>query len=245
MSLKGIIYEYDTVNHLIAFSSNIKSKTNIILVGGLYHNLLSLPYTKTLYRMTKKKNINLIIPQFRSHPNFGIYSIDNDVTDLSNVIKDLQGDIILLGNSTGCQVIMLYINLYVDLRIKLCILQGAVSDTEYFEYKYKINSQIQNDKLFYFENVVYTKERFKSLYFRYNKEDLFSSYLDDDHFKNLNKNNYKLIFVISGNDEYGIKDIKEKFNKVTNSEVIVFEGGDHFLKDKESQKKLIKLIKKN
>jgi len=51
MSLKGIIYEYDTVNHLIAFSSNIKSKTNIILVGGLYHNLLSLPYTKTLYRM--------------------------------------------------------------------------------------------------------------------------------------------------------------------------------------------------
>ncbi|WUR02484.1 alpha/beta-hydrolases superfamily protein [Vairimorpha necatrix] len=201
---------------------------------------------------------------FVSHPNFGIFPFEYDLEDLNKVMVDLEGQIILIGNSTGCQVIMTYINRHINNKIVLCILQGSVSDTEYFEsqrHKYNYNekfrfedetgtiidNEVDNkdiENIFRYDGIIYIHERYVSLYKRHGIEDLFSSYLEDEHYKNLNKNNYKLIFVISDKDEFVVKKIDDKLRHVKNSEIINFREGDHFLHNKESQKEFIKLIKK-
>lgn len=237
MRLKGSIFKYDAINNLIAFSNNTKSKITIILIGGLDHNLLSLPYTYNLYKFCKKYKLELIIPQFRSHPHFGIHDINDDIEDLDTLLKSLHNNIILIGNSTGCQDILLYINKFNNKKIIKCFLQAPVSDTEYKEYP-----NIKNE-YFNFNDVIYKKSRYDSLYQKYNIEDIFSSYLEINHFKNLNKFNYQLIFIISENDEYVIKSINKKLKYVPNSKIYIIKNGDHFLTAKKYQKLFLNFIK--
>ncbi|KAK6089722.1 hypothetical protein P3W45_001224 [Vairimorpha bombi] len=242
MFLEGFLYKYDKKNNLIAFTNKKHSQLNIILIGGLDHNILSLPYTSPLLKFCNDENVRLIIPQFRSHPNYSIHPVDNDIEDLKVLLDTVDGDIILIGNSTGCQDILLYCNEYNNMNIKMCILQGPVSDTEYEEsLGVKYNNQ-QKDPFLY-NNRIYIEDRFSSLFIRDGKEDLFSSYKEDTHYRNLNKNKYDLMFVISKKDEYIINSIDHKLKLVENSQVYILEDGDHFLTDKKSQDEFFNLLR--
>lgn len=237
MRLKGCIFIYDRDKNLIAFSNNKKSDISIILIGGLDHNILSLPYTRNLYKFCKKFNLELIIPQFRSHPHFGIHDINDDIEDLDYLLKQISNKIVLIGNSTGCQDILLYINKFYNEKIIKCFLQAPVSDTEYMEYP-----SIEKD-YFSFNNVIYKKTRYESLYQKYNKEDIFSSYLNKKHYENLNKSNLNLVFILSENDEYVKNSIDNLLKFVPNSKIHIIKNGDHFLTNIKKQKIFLKILK--
>lgn len=249
MKLDGSIFIYDQEKYLISYFNNIYSECSVILIGGLMHNILSLPYTTQLDTFCKENMMALYIPQFRSHPNYGIYTIEDDLEDLTTLINHIKGKIVLIGNSTGCQVIMKYI--YKNPSVDHCFLQGPVSDVE---YERSINSKLDANLeearrssgvlSFTHESNFITAKRYLSLLEPYGNEDLFSSYLSDDFYRQMNPHGVKLTFVISGNDEYAVENIEDKIRLVKNSTIYKIEEGDHFLTNLGHKRRFLEIIKR-
>lgn len=244
--IEGIIFEYG--KNLICYYNNVVNENyNIVLVGGLSFNIMSLPYTKDLIKFCSMNKLGLYIPQFRSHPNYGIYRFEDDLEDFNDLLKLINGKIIAIGNSTGCQVIMKTIQSVNN--IVLCILQGPVSDVEYEEH---VNPNLKNQLQIAekskgilpikHEHNFITSERFISLFKRNGTEDMFSSYLDDDFYINLNPRCIRCVFVVSKRDEYTVKSNVEKLKKVKNSVCHVLEEGNHFLTNLKSKDEFMKII---
>lgn len=238
--LNGKIFIYDMENDLKAYSNGIDSEIKIIFIGGLGCNFLIHPFTISLNNYCLEHNYEFIIPELRSHPNFGLFTIDDDVEDLNNLLNSIEGTVILVGNSTGCQDIVHYLRVIGRKNIKLVILQGAVSDVEYEEYinqdlkelLFKVKDMDPNTAFKYKSNYI-TPTRFLDLFSRNGKEDMFSSHLDDEFFRNLNTTGINILFVISEEDKYGIKDIESKLRLVKNSRVEKIPNGTHVLLEKD------------
>lgn len=125
----GKIYPFDKENSLVAFTNDFESDYVIVYIGGLGDTLLSTPFTAELSEFCTKKKLRLIVPQFRSMPNYRIFSISCDVEDLQKVVDANVGKkVVLLGHSTGCQVSMLYLKTHGSKNIHQVILQAPVSD---------------------------------------------------------------------------------------------------------------------
>lgn len=238
--LKGKVFLYDLERDLKAYSNGIESDTKIVFIGGLGCNLHIGPFTASLSRYCSDRSYEFIMPQLRSQPNFGLFTIEDDVEDLEKLLKPMNGDVVLIGNSTGCQDIVCYLNRTGKGNVRLAILQGAVSDVEYEEH---INKDL-NDLLtevrgmepsiaFQYRGSYITPQRFLDLFSRNGKEDMFSSYLEDEAFRSLNTTGVHMLFVISGKDEYGVIDIESKLKLVRNSKVRRISNGTHVLMNQE------------
>lgn len=110
-----------TTSPLIAFehgsphsSSTATSTNTLIFIGGLTDGLLTIPFTATL-ATTIPPSWTLVEPIFGSnYRQFGISSLDQDVAETENVVRFFRelrsnGKIVLLGHSTGSQVIIHYL----------------------------------------------------------------------------------------------------------------------------------------
>ncbi|AFN83433.1 hypothetical protein EROM_080100 [Encephalitozoon romaleae SJ-2008] len=252
--LEGKIFVYDPANNLIAYSNQVKSDTKIIYVGGLGSRLpICLP-TTMLNEHCFENGYELIIPELRSYPNYGLFTIDDDVEDLSCLLHQLRGNIVLIGNSTGCQDIIHYLNTTRDKRIKLAVLLGAVSDVEFEEHKNKdlpetlrwakeMTDRKEDVAIKYCGTDSYlTPRRILDIFSRYGKEDMFSSYLEDRFYMELNRGDTRLLFVVSGKDEYSIRDIEAKLRLVRNSRVEKIPEGTHVLSRVEDVKVFLRFF---
>ncbi|KAM0681668.1 hypothetical protein GINT2_000182 [Glugoides intestinalis] len=233
--LDGILFEYN--RNSIAFKSKIESEKAIILIPGLGDNILSLPYVTLLYKYCKTKKVKLVIPQLRSMPNFTITPIEHDLEDLAAIIKTIKGEIILLGHSTGCNDILLFIRQNKLENIKGIVLQGPVSDIEaesQLKIEYGLNQikKSADSKYIEFNDEIWLKERFISLYTVNEKEDLFSSYLDDKSFSQW-KGKVPILSILSEKDEYCLRQIPEKFELA--GMVCMIPGADHSISSKTYQ----------
>ncbi|CAD26324.1 hypothetical protein [Encephalitozoon cuniculi GB-M1] len=239
--LEGKLFVYDSKNSLPAYSNGVESSVKVVYIGGLGSRLpICLP-TTMLNRYCLENSYELIIPQLRSHPNYGLFTIDDDVEDLKCLLEQLCGDVVLVGNSTGCQDIMHYLNTTKDRKIRLAVLLAAVSDVELEEHENKDLSTLlrwAKETIERREDVAVrygggsqylTPRRALDIFSRYGKEDMFSSYLEDRFYMELNEGGARILFVISGRDEYAKADIEAKLRLVRNSRVERIPEGTHVL----------------
>lgn len=245
--MKGSISTYNSKGSLV-FKNEIESSKTIVFLDGLDGNILSNAYISKLNEFCISKNISLVIPQLRSMPNYRIAPIDFDIEDIKSVLRTVKGEIVLMGHSTGCNDILLYLESHSNLAIKGVILQAPVSDTESSdEQAVKVKLKLiedSNPNELYIELPqigLWRKERYISLYKKYGKEDVFSSYLDDSMFSKWIKK-IKILAVLSGSDEYAKKDMKNKFSLM--GKVCEIEDADHSISNKELQNILIEEIDK-
>lgn len=71
--MNGIVYVFDTIHKSTAFTNDIESSKVLIYIGGLGDTLLSTPFTSLMSDFCTNVNVKLIIPQFRSMPNYRIF----------------------------------------------------------------------------------------------------------------------------------------------------------------------------
>ncbi|TBT99283.1 DUF1749 domain-containing protein [Hamiltosporidium tvaerminnensis] len=253
--MKGQIGIYNKNKNLIYFSSNKNSNTSIVFISGMYGGLFEPGYTKEIYKMCRKKQINFFQPRLSSFPNFGLFTLENDALEVLESLKYNQSEnIILIGHSTGCQVIMYLIENYGEdfkERVKICILHGPISDRNYEEHVNrdlpKIIKEVTNkseSEVFVYENTMYKKERFLDLYRIGGKDDFFSYDLENTFFENLNKIEFKILFIISGNDKFTKESNLNKLKLIKGGEVKIIKEADHFLKQKKYIKKFLNIITK-
>lgn len=238
--LRGKMFVYDGERDLKAYSNGLRSDVKIVFVGGLGSSLPIDSFTMSISRYCSRNNYEFIIPQLRSQPNFGLFTIDDDVEDLHRLLKSMDGCVVLVGNSTGCQDILHYLKRAGKGNVKLAVLQGAVSDVEYEEHINNLLGEMidevrsmDSQAVFYYRDGYITAKRFLDLFSRRAKEDMFSSYLEDNFFKSLNSTGIDILFVISGKDEYAIKNIEAKLGLVENSRIKIIPNGKHVLLDED------------
>lgn len=154
----------------------------MLFLDGMWGNILTIPYFYLLKNLCDSNHITLVYPQLRSHPYFQIHRIEEDIEDITDVVNGLNGSVVLLGHSTGCQDSLLYIQHSHSEKVKGIILQAPVSDIEarpdpvipQLVAKAKENKE---EMFCTYAGEVWLRERFLTVLDPYNKEDLFSSYL--------------------------------------------------------------------
>lgn len=239
--LEGRVFVYDKENDLIAYSNRVESNVKVVYVGGLGSRLPLCLLTTTMNRHCLENGYEFVIPQLRSYPNYGLFTIDDDIQDLRRLLNLIGGDVVLVGNSTGCQDIMHYLNTTGDKRVKLAVLLAAVSDVEFEECE---NSNLprllrraeemerkgEETAIKHKASGVYlTPGRILDIFSRRGKEDMFSSYLEDKFYTKLNQTGTRILFIISGKDEFAKKDTESKLRLVRNSRVERIPEATHVL----------------
>lgn len=231
--LSGLIFKY-TDRVLISYKNNVKADLTIVFLGGLGDSILSLDLVADIDEFCREKSYSFVIPQLTSHPNYRMVTIDQDIEDIHDLLKTIDGKVILIGHSTGCQDALLYLEKYNNKKIKGIILQAAVSDIECLTKEQQmINKEIiknfdRNSSKF--EDIggsCWLKERFISLYSPYGKEDLFSSYLEIEKYQKWKNFDVKIMTILSGSDEFCKEDNIKNFKIM--SQVNVIDGADHCL----------------
>lgn len=268
-------FRIESVNekiNLIISEPETAKNTTILFIGGMESHLLFPLFVRELLQkidFARFAQVNI-----RSHPYFGFYSLNDDFYDIVITIEYIKklydGDIILMGHSTGCQSIMHFINLiwnknnlkdtfeekckkekdkinklfnknrWIDIDflniIKSCIFLCAVSDREYFStFNDKLHDDLQvamanPSKKFILERSVIKSSRFIDLFSKNGRDDIFSSDLDDDHYKNMNMINKKCHFVHLLDDDCLIINNSQKLKLIKNSK-LSFIKGNHILNE--------------
>lgn len=225
----GIYFTY-TQNKFQAFRNTHISHNIIIYIPGLEAHLLSDPLSIFLYNFCNTSNYTFCQPIFRSHPHYGLFTLKDDHTELQNLILIYQKcNIILVGSSTGCMNIM-YLAKHTTRHN--AILVAPVSDREYQQSISTIIEEKNLKDIFIMEgNVVMKRERYLDLFVKNGKDDMFSSDLGIEHFRNLNPMMWNLVFVVCGKDEYVVKSNKWLLEHVGGACVVEIGNADHFLTD--------------
>ncbi|KAI5149153.1 hypothetical protein ENBRE01_0727 [Enteropsectra breve] len=240
LALKGILFQYNESGS-IAFDNGVESKMCIILIGGLGDNIASLPYSGKLNELCLENGIRLIIPQLRSQPEYMLHPIEDDIEDIEDLMKHVQEKALLIGHSTGCQDILLYLK-STSFREKVAgaVLQAPVSDTEANDCSGTEDLMETTEKYLLENGEVWLTERFTSLLKKYGKEDLFSSYLENEAFEQW-KSYTKILTVLSEKDEFAKMLLTEKFKLM--GDVKVIKDADHSISGREAQETFIKHVK--
>lgn len=241
----GLIFRYS--KNLTAFDNGIRSDKTIVLLNGIYGSLTTLPYLPNFIIFCQKYKIRLVVPQLSSHPNFRIFPISQDVEDINLLLEMIDGDVVLIGQSTGCQDIMLYMEAHASKKVKGIVLQSPVSDIEHnddetIKRNVKIAENFKETTTKYAEvdGILWLKERFISINVPNEEEDIFSSYLQESEFSKWKKFNMKILSVISGQDEFCKKSAVDKLKLF--SEVKVIENADHRITNPQSREAFIEIV---
>lgn len=241
METEGILFTYNS-HGCIAYKSKIKSSNFLIFIDGMGGNILSSQYFTNIKDYCDSNSIVLVYPQLRSHPNYKLFTIQNDIEDISSLVSKIDGNIVILGHSTGCQDSLLYIEASKNPKVKGIILQAPVSDIEAnhdLNLKETITRAKKSGLFFEYNGDIWLSERFITVYDERNKEDLFSSYLTDSEFSKW-KNYCPILSVLSLQDEFCEKNLSKKFEKM--GTVAVLEEGDHSLTSNQVRIKFIEKV---
>ncbi|EPR79797.1 hypothetical protein SLOPH_2382 [Spraguea lophii 42_110] len=241
---------YDTSNKLPVIHNNIKNSNAVILLSGMGGDMLSPDYQHLIMSFCTKNNIFCISPKLQSYPDFGLYTLDDDISDIKKLIEFFElKNIFLIGHSTGCQISIYLLN-NSNIKIHTIILQGPVSDRECTE---KYNNNLKNEIAiaqkttgilpFLYEGVEIKSERFLDLVLPNGKDDLFSSDLPDIFFYNLNKKNTKIVIINSIYDEFTVNDNKYKL-KLINNNIIYDIESNHSCESNDGNTKLLDIVSK-
>lgn len=245
--MEGTLFEFHNTGtlRLVAFqsgSSRLSSNECFVVLGGLTDGLLSVPYVQKL-----SESACTIQPQFSSsNTGFGITSIDNDVQELCILLSHPRllcfNSIILVGHSTGCQILMRFLRdklsnddtCGVYSKIHRLILQAPVSDRQGFLDGSDEMSSIlswattepcpQNDIIYsngLFCGAPINAARVRSLLTRMGDEDFFSTDLSVDEIcsqihnasGNTTGRNINIECVLSGSEEYIPSDSFETYHQ--------------------------------
>lgn len=219
---EGRAFEY--CKGLSAFQSGrLDSSTAVVLIGGLYDGINTLPYAESLSEYLKSKNISLIQPILpSSYHGFGHSSIHEDAKHLDILLRCINSKlritkVVILGHSTGCQDIMAYASSYQcpDGMAVGAILQGPVSDRDYWVSRnpalvqriLQWSDEHEPDRLYpeLIDGVPMTNRRIQALMSRLGEDDYFSVDITDGERKaklptfNLS---CPMLALCSGADEY-------------------------------------------
>ena len=132
---------------LVAFSHNphntsTSPENTLIFLGGLFDGLLTVPYTPALAARTPAE-WQVVEPILSSsYRQWGLSGLNEDVQEIADVVNYFRGGrggkVVLMGHSTGCQMIMHYLLAGVNDRegeerqpkVDGALLQASVSDRE-------------------------------------------------------------------------------------------------------------------
>lgn len=140
--MKGDLFIYEEERRLVAFESGGISSSDkcLVFIGGLFDGLLSLPYLPALAAGIAEHGYSLVQPFLStSFTGFGHGSLAGDAVELDRLVEKLQKDrgkrsIILMGHSTGCQIVVWYLSRRKGGNgLVAGILQAPTSDREYME----------------------------------------------------------------------------------------------------------------
>ncbi|KAI5187492.1 hypothetical protein NEHOM01_2219 [Nematocida homosporus] len=231
----------EIISGVLVVNNRVESCSKLIYIGGLGDSVVG-GYVGQLMEFGRKHGVQVISLGLRSMPYYGMHSINDDVVDLETVYKylelDSQDSVWLLGHSTGCQVIMLFLGEKRDSRIKGAILQGPVSDREYEEHtnphlaeQIKIAEQTSGVLPFKHQGQYIIAERFLSLFKEGGKEDFFSLGQETGH---MNQAQVPLYAIVSSQDEYLVADseaVKTHLMSISNMVNVEILEGNHSLLD--------------
>lgn len=142
--LNGRLFIYQKQKKLCAFESGKidNPQITVILVGGLTDGFLTLPYAHSLSQMIEQKYKGSLVQVLlsSSYSSFGLSSLENDAAEINDLILCLESQLnrkyVLIGHSTGCQDVLTFLGKKYQTASSIlgCILQGGVSDREYFTW---------------------------------------------------------------------------------------------------------------
>ncbi|KAK5988917.1 UPF0613 protein PB24D3.06c [Cladobotryum mycophilum] len=209
---------------------NTSSKNAVIFIGGLKDGPHTTPYILTVSReLEKDTELSYSIFEIRmrsSFEGFGITSLEDDVHDISALVKYLRSigreKIVLFGHSTGCQDCMEYTHYakHINNPVDGFILQAPVSDREslevvlpdhqnYLDYANKMITDGRGDHCMPKDQIpamlgeAVTAKRFHSLFAKGGADDYFSSDLDDETVKEFWSRFKKPVLILhSEEDEF-------------------------------------------
>lgn len=241
-ALSGQLFVYNPTTRHIAFETHPERNCALILIGGMTDGPMSLPYAKELSDYLKE--MSLIQPLFESsYSGYGYSTIEEDLEELDALILCLitsrnKSKLVLMGHSTGAQIVVRYITSDYFLKwktnIKGGILQGPVSDRQYLYWTdkekvevYRKTAQdwvVKGRALDILPRSVdecspTTASRYLSLTGVETMDDLFSTDLSDDFYSSVfGQISTPILVFLSGRDEYvppnvDIKDIKRIFSQ--------------------------------
>ncbi|RKP23207.1 hypothetical protein SYNPS1DRAFT_18983 [Syncephalis pseudoplumigaleata] len=145
--LQGALFQYHPHKpHLVAFRSPCAPAGEqaiaagcVVLVAGLTEGPLALPFTTALADTLAGMHCELVQPVLSSsYLGYGTGLLTRDIEELDCLLEQLyethgQRNIILMGHSTGSQIVLAYARTgKYRTRILGGILQGAASDREYY-----------------------------------------------------------------------------------------------------------------
>ena len=124
-------------------SKSSKNHTrHVVAVGGLTCGLMFSEYLAPLAKKLDEMGYGMVQPLMTSsHQGWGCSSVEKDAAELLSVVQKLKRsygceEFVILGHSTGCQDAVMYARNHKEAefapKLKGVILQGPVSDREYF-----------------------------------------------------------------------------------------------------------------
>ncbi|ELP92130.1 hypothetical protein EIN_380770 [Entamoeba invadens IP1] len=121
----------------------------VLLIGGLMHNLFNHNCFREIQRTLCNKYTVCTVQLRSTGCGFGIYTIDDDVEDITAIIEDLKKKqkverIVLIGHSTGCQDVVACLRQSLDKKYPVvkCVLQCPVSDRDFGRTFHGINEEV-------------------------------------------------------------------------------------------------------
>ncbi|RWR76648.1 UPF0613 protein PB24D3.06c [Cinnamomum micranthum f. kanehirae] len=136
--LHGSLFKYGSKPAQVAFKTG-DFKQQVIFVGGLTDGLLATEYLVPLSIALENEKWSLVQTLLTSsYIGYGTSSLKQDSMELDQLIgylinKENSEGVVLLGHSTGCQIIVHYMrtNAACSRAVRAAILQAPVSDREY------------------------------------------------------------------------------------------------------------------
>jgi triacylglycerol esterase/lipase EstA (alpha/beta hydrolase family) len=107
---RGVLFKYGPKSIQVAFKTG-EYKQQVIFIGGLTDGLLATDYLEPLAIALDKEKWSLVqLLMSSSYSGFGTSSLKQDAQEIDQLInhlinKENSEGVVLLGHSTGCQVI--------------------------------------------------------------------------------------------------------------------------------------------
>lgn len=112
----GELFVYEERKRLVAFESSILSENEacVVLIAGMTDGFMALPWTEKLSAQLARHGLSLVQCLFSSsYRSFGLSSLREDAQELRALLNCLytrgRQKVFLLGHSTGCQDILLFL----------------------------------------------------------------------------------------------------------------------------------------
>lgn len=207
----------------------------LVAVGGLSCGLMFASYVEELAaRLPERAGWTVVQPLLSSsHSGWGMGSVSDDAKEIHQLVGMLSSEygcehVVLLGHSTGCQDAVMYAKRYGGPLLRGVVLQGPVSDREFFkgylgDSKYNSLVSLSRDMIeegrgeevaFVFREwnsvVPVSAQRWLSLADVGGEDDMFSSDFSDQTLADIMKclQNVQTLVLMSGADEcqvpYGV-----------------------------------------